>query len=95
MTGDSTVEVVDEVTRGGDMIIDLTDGAHVPTGSPGAELVDRATTDLPSGIETVVLVSGDGDFVPLVMQQQSRGLKVVVLSSVSYTHLTLPTKRIV
>lgn len=44
------------------------------------ELVDRATTDLPSGIDTVVLVSGDGDFIPLVVQQQSRGLDVIVVS---------------
>lgn len=44
------------------------------------QLVDRATTDLPHGIEAVVLVSGDGDFVPLVVQQQMRGHKVFVVS---------------
>ena len=44
------------------------------------QLVDRATTDLPHGIEAVVLVSGDSDFVPTVWQQQSRGRDVIVVS---------------
>lgn len=36
--------------------------------------------DLPHGIEAVALVSGDGDFVPLVWQQQMRGHQVFVVS---------------
>ena len=53
--------------------------------------------ELAPHVDHIVLFSGDGDFRPMVEAVQRQGVRVSVVSTipVSYTHLTLPTKRIV